>query len=390
MGSPRLQKATKVLLANYISLKLLKCNSSLSWAVITFKATFPETARLQHHDRGIRDMNLATKMRETFTQKVLLRHLRLGGVIAVCAVSIVAPQVDAQDAFATPNPETAFTPIALSGQTTDNLVLASLSPTSPLLQASSPLPRFDMTDAAQRYVTLVNEADRMANLPVLSTDAIAQALRVTAQTSNTGISEGAWAYATQVAASKGEFAAGLRTVVNILGREAVFARLKSDPDAFLALISGAREAVQAASGALAASETKLARAQEILGEAAYSVQTLSWSQSAVDTQATLAAHRQAAVSPLPRSEVAPPVLVFQASDAPINGRYLLAASYRILGDDVAASEILDRPLGRMCMNRVQLNVRQCLAASQYPYEHLFCLSKHSFGETLGCVKDTVK
>jgi hypothetical protein len=51
---------------------------------------------------------------------------------------------------------------------------------------------------------------------------------------------------------------------------------------------------------------------------------------------------------------------------------------------------LDKPLGRMCMNRVQLNVRQCLAASRHPFEHSFCLSQHSFGETHKCVSEVAK
>jgi hypothetical protein len=69
---------------------------------------------------------------------------------------------------------------------------------------------------------------------------------------------------------------------------------------------------------------------------------------------------------------------------------VLAASYRLLGDEVTATELLDKPMGRMCMNRVQLNVRQCIAASRYPYEHAFCLSQHSFGEALSCIKTSVR
>jgi hypothetical protein len=331
-------------------------------------------------------MSLACKTSRKFS----VRYAALGGFVVMAALSVAAVRADAQATLAAPDTEAAFTPIALSNQPNENRVFASLTPAPARPQASSPLPRFDMNEAAHRYVALVEEADRMASLPALSTDAIAQALAVTSQTSGKGISEGAGAYATQVVARNAEFAAGLRTIVNMMGRDAVLARLKSDPDTFLAMISGSREAARAASGALLASEAKLALAQEVLGEAAYSVQTQSWSQRIVDTQATLAAHRQAANLPLERADGPVTMPDSEASDAPINGRYLLAASYRILGDDVAATEVLDKPLGRMCMNRVQLNVRQCLAASQYPYEHLFCLSKHSFGETLGCVKDTVK
>jgi hypothetical protein len=318
------------------------------------------------------------------------------GIVAFSGISAIVAQADAQSVFASPNTEAAYTVVALNSvatgatETSGAFMLASLPSATPRAQVASPIPRFDLHETAARYVALVREADRMANLSSLSTEAIAQALRVTSQTSGKGISEGAGAYATQVAASNPEFASGLRTTVNLLGRDVVLERLKTNPDAFLAMIAGSRQASRSASGALAASEAKLARASEVLGEAAYSVQTQNWSQRAVDTQATLAAHRQAANVPMGRADAvdlgaSPPM-----SDAPINGRYLLAASYQLLGEDGAATEVLDKPLGRMCMNRVQLNVRQCLAASQYPYEHLFCLSRHSFGETLGCVKDSVK
>jgi hypothetical protein len=308
--------------------------------------------------------------------------------IAVLSIGVV--QADAQSTLAPMEAQTTFTPIEPTNQSQRGIAFASLGPSQSQPQISSPMPRFDMREAAQRYVALVHEADRISGLPNLSSHEIAQSLSTTAQVSNKGISEGVGAYATHVAASNAEFASGLRTVANIMGRDAVLARLKSDPDQFLAMISGSGQAAREASGALVASQAKLAHAQEILGEAAYSVQTQSWSQSIVDAQESLAAHRHAATQPLPENDGQSASFSTSASTTPINGRYLLAASYQILGDDVAATQILDKPLGRMCMNRVQLNVRQCLAASQHPYEHLFCLSQHSFGETLGCVKDVVK
>jgi hypothetical protein len=312
------------------------------------------------------------------------------------SLATLGQPVDAQSALSQPNTEVAFTPVGLTQSPKPSaidqsqvMMVALDRPVSTRL-TSSPAPRFDMTDAARRYVLLVQEADRMANLAALSPAEIARALSTTSQVSSKGISEGAGAYATFVAANQPEFASGLQTTINLLGREAVIARLKDDPDAFLAMIAGSAQASRNVSGALALSEGKLARAQTVLGDAAYSVQGQNWSQHSVDTQATLSAHRQAAIQPIASSSFDPQSLSGVAADAPVNGRFLLAASYKILGDDTAASELLDKPLGRMCMNRVQLNVRQCLAASQYPYEHLFCLSRHSFGEAATCVKEATK
>jgi hypothetical protein len=304
-------------------------------------------------------------------------------LVGLTAASLTTSGVEAQAALSQQSTEAQFTPIALSPSTQ----FASLGQPQIQAQMASPLPKFDMNDAAGRYVALVQEADRMANLPNLSSLEIARALATTSQVSGKGISEGAGAYASEIAATQSEFAGGLRTTVNLLGREAVLERLRDNPDQFLAMVAGAQQASRAAGGALAASSAKLARAQEVLGQAAYSVQAQSWSQQEVDTPAALAAHRHAATLPITRSQA--PLTNFAAlpSEGPVNGRFLLAASYKILGEDEKAAQILDRPIGRQC---IQLNVRQCLAASQYPYEHLFCLSKHSFGEASACVSQATK
>ncbi len=338
-------------------------------------------------------MSLLHSVREKF---VRVHQLAGCGLLALVAGSGFGAHAIAQAALAEPSREATFTPIGLSAasssasQAQSNVVYASMTEAPMRPQMASPMPKFDMNEAAQRYLGFVQEADRMATLPQMSQLAIAQALATTSNVSSKGISEGAGAYAAQVAASQPEFAAGLATLVNIMGREAVLTRLRNDPDQLLAMISGSQQASRKASGALEASEAKLARAQHVLGEAAYSVQSESWAQSVVDTQATLAAHRYAATLPVPQSDLMFASMTAPSSDTPLNKRYLLAASYQILGDNVAATEVLDKPLGRMCMNRVQLNVRQCIAASRFPYEHLFCLSQHSFGEALGCVKDAAK
>jgi hypothetical protein len=250
--------------------------------------------------------------------------------------------------------------------------------------------KFDLNEAASRYVALVMEADRIATMKTLSPEALQTSLRVTSRMSSKGISEGAGAFAALTAASHSEFAASFATVVNILGRDAVIVRLKDNPDQLFGMINGYGSAVKLSSGALSSSLEKLVRAETVLGEAAYSVQKEAWAQRAVDTQGTLAALRAEALAPHGLDELTAWTMPPAISDDPLNSRYLLAASYILLGDQVSASEVLDRPLGKMCMNRVQLNIRQCVAASQFPYEHAFCLSRHSFGEASLCVKAATK
>jgi hypothetical protein len=267
------------------------------------------------------------------------------------------------------------------------------SPAASPTPAPAPAPRvqkFDLNEAASRYVALVMEADRIATMKTLSPEALQTSLRITSRMSSKGISEGAGAFAALTAASHSEFAASFATVVNILGRDAVIVRLKDNPDQLFGMINGYGSAVKLSSGALSSSLEKLVRAETVLGEAAYSVQKEAWAQRAVDTQGTLAALRAEALAPHGLDELTAWTMPPAISDDPLNSRHLLAASYILLGDQVSASEVLDRPLGKMCMNRVQLNIRQCVAASQFPYEHAFCLSRHSFGEASLCVKAATK
>jgi hypothetical protein len=276
--------------------------------------------------------------------------------------------------------------------TSSSAILAeSVTPsTAAAPAAATPSAKFDMNQAAARYVALVKEADRISTLNPMSTEAIQSALRLTSRVSGQGITEGVGAYVALTAASHSEFASSLATVVNLLGRDAVLQRLKENPQALFSMINGYGSASKLASGALTTSVASLTRAENVLGQAAYDVQKEPWAKREVDTVATLEMVRREAATPTGLEELTAWTMPPQIADDAINPRFLLAASYRLLGDDVAATELLSKPSGRMCMNRVQLNVRQCLAASQYPYEHLFCLSKHSFGETLGCVKDAVK
>jgi hypothetical protein len=253
-----------------------------------------------------------------------------------------------------------------------------------------PKPKFDLVDAAARYVALVKEANRMTFPNALASESIASSLVITARLSSKDITEGVGAYATLTVANDPAFSSSVRTAVGFLGREGALVRLKENPAGFLQMISASGDAHKLASGAIIHSTQKLEAAQKAMNEAAYSLQKERWANTKIDPQYTLAALRTAASEPSglpPFSETDLPAI---ASEETVNSRYVLAATYRLLGDDATASALLDKPLGRMCMNRVQLNVRQCVAASGFPFEHAFCLSQHSFGETLSCVKDVVK
>lgn len=252
------------------------------------------------------------------------------------------------------------------------------------------VPAFDMAATAARFNALVGEADRLTTLRTLTPEAVEGALLSTARLSSSGISEGAASYAVLSASAHAPFASSLQTAVNLLGRDAVLERLKSDPEAFLGLVASSNEAATIASGVMADSLAKMDKASQILGDAAYSVQKEAWAQREMDPQLILAAHRTASTSPVELSPLGASDMRDTRAEAPLDKRFLVAAAYHVLGDDVTSTKLIARTGGKMCMNRVQLNVRQCLAASRYPYEHLFCLARHSFQESSGCVRDAIK
>lgn len=320
--------------------------------------------------------------------------------ISAFAVSVFLPVLavhasglDPQDA------STAQMPVPAAGEPSANVPApqaAEVPPTTlpaeaiatPLLPAE--VPAFDMAATAARFNALVGEADRLTTLRTLTPEAVQGALLSTARLSSSGISEGAASYAVLSASAHAPFASSLQTAVNLLGRDAVLERLKNDPEAFLGLVASSNEAATIASGVMADSLAKMDKASEILGEAAYSVQKEAWAQREADPQLILAAHRTASTSPVELSPLGASDMRNTRAEVPLDKRFLVAAAYHVLGDDVTSTKLIARTGGKMCMTRVQLNVRQCLAASRYPYEHLFCLARHSFQESSGCVRDAIK
>ncbi len=319
--------------------------------------------------------------------------------VFVPVLAVQASGIASQDASATQVPAPAANEPPASAPAPEP---APATPASELPQTTLPveaiaaplppaeLPAFDMAATAARFNALVGEADRLTTLRTLTPEAVQGALLSTARLSSAGISEGAASYAVLSASAHAPFASSLQTAVNLLGRDAVMERLKTDPEAFLGLVASSQEAATIASGVMADSLVKMDKASTLLGEAAYSVQKEAWAQREVDAQLVLTAHRAASTSAVELSPLGASDMRNTRAEVPLDKRFLVAAAYHVLGDDVASTKLISRTSGKMCMNRVQLNVRQCLAASRYPYEHLFCLSRHSFQESSGCVRDAIK
>lgn len=320
--------------------------------------------------------------------------------IAALAISVFMPVlavqasgIASQDASATqvPKPAANEPPAIAPAPAVSEFPQATL-PVEAIAAPPPPaeLPAFDMAATAARFNALVGEADRLTTLRTLMPEAVQGALLSTARLSSAGIAEGAASYAVLSASAHAPFASSLQTAVNLLGRDAVMERLKTDPEAFLGLVASSQEAATIASGVMADSLVKMDKASTLLGEAAYSVQKEAWAQREVDPQLVLTAHRTASTSAVELSPLGASDMRNTRAEVPLDKRFLVAAAYHVLGDDVASTKLISRTSGKMCMNRVQLNVRQCLAASRYPYEHLFCLSRHSFQESSGCVRDAIK
>ena len=233
--------------------------------------------------------------------------------VFVPVLAVQAYGIASQDAGATqvPTPAATETPANAPAPEAAPAPAASELPqtTLPVEAIAAPLPlaelpAFDMAATAARFNALVGEADRLTTLRTLTPEAVQGALLSTARLSSAGISEGAASYAVLSAAAHAPFASSLQTAVNLLGRDAVMERLKTDPEAFLGLVASSQEAATIASGVMADSLVKMDKASAILGEAAYSVQKEAWAQREVDAQLILAAHRTASISAVELSPLA--------------------------------------------------------------------------------------
>jgi hypothetical protein len=273
---------------------------------------------------------------------------------------------------------------ALLAQEPAAAATSRVDPIAPPAAATSPTPPVSLTEMAARYGVLISEAGHLANADVTSADDLAQSIDRIAGASTRALGDGAAAYAVVFASGAPRLRRGVADMIDLAGRDAFVARLRADP-AFARRVAGADDAVERAARELGQGFARLNAATERLTQQAYASQRLAWAKVAVAPQRRIDAINAAANAtqwPQPRADVAD---VRNDREVVVSDALVAAAVWMVLEEEGEARRLIARPSSPFCVNRAQLNARQCYRAAGYPYEQMFCLAKHALEETGSCL-----
>jgi hypothetical protein len=246
-----------------------------------------------------------------------------------------------------------------------------------------------VTDQVLLLSTFVREAGRAALDGIGSAAAINSSVRKAGELLRDPMASSAAAAAAFGASREPAFKSGVEYAVELLGKDTVLTRLKESPD-FIARIQGHRAAEEAAGTSVQGMLNRVERAAKILEDAAYSLQKQNWAAVRTPSAGVLAEFTAGSEIPLQYSVLNRGELVQDETTLKVRPDVLISAAYLILGEDEAAAQQLVRVSDQSCIRRAKLNTRQCLAVSGYPYESVFCLSKHVYKDAAECMVNSVK
>lgn len=268
-------------------------------------------------------------------------------------------------------------------------LFASLSPIVPGRMAASS--STEMYELAGQFSALVSESRRAAQGANLnSARAIAQSVDRSPRLTRASTIDGAKAYAVLAALRSNDFKAAVIQSANEMGRDAFIAKITSDASAIRRL-NGYAEAKNFASSALNDAYSTIGASSEIIRQASYDLQREQWSMVVQAKQPRLEAVAVSWNAPISGYAIeASNVAVNARANEPVNDKILVAAALSAINDHQDAILALGRDSGKFCANRAYLNLRQCLAATRYAYEHTFCLSRHGYADFNDCAQSATR
>ncbi len=201
--------------------------------------------------------------------------------------------------------------------------------------------------------------------------------------------DGAKSYALLAAANSVEFRNGIVSFGKPMGRTTLINRLISHPSS-VSQIPGYDEAKALAARAIGNQYRKIDEASKTIEKAAYDLQLKPWAKVTQPKEPRLAAITAAWDAPISATDFDTTRISTAGSEtAVINDRMLAAAALYILRADEEALTMLQLGTGRSCAFKATLNLRMCMSATRYPFEHAFCLKEHGQEEFKTCVADNV-
>lgn len=265
---------------------------------------------------------------------------------------------------------------------------ASLNAPTGNLAASSSVELYEL---AGQFSALISESRRAAETSNLaSARAIAQSVDRSPRLTRSSTIDGAKAYAVLAAMRSNEFRNNVNQMANEMGHDAFRAKLSADP-ASIRQVRGYSEARSLASGALADAYGVINESSAIIRQASYDLQLQQWSKVEQAKQPRLEAVAVSWNAPISHGSFQNASFAISArANEPVNDKIFVAAALSAINDNTGAINALGRDSGKFCANRAYLNLRQCLAATRYAYEHTFCLSRHAYSDFSDCAQSATR
>jgi len=289
------------------------------------------------------------------------------------------PTIDTSPSEATQNPATSAAP----------QVTFTLPPPSPPVQATPAVPpprHTNMNELASHYLSFHDEAVRAALSQSLSSHVqIDVSVDKSAAFMNPDTIDGAKAFAVLAASRSATFRASIEGAITFVGREAFIAKIMADP-ASIKTMAGYDNALAISNATMSAAFARVTLSAAKIKQASYDIQRNErWANTPLDKQVRLNAIALSSQSDFTPRPIADSVYVDgPAGDLSIKEKYVYAAALMIAGSQRDAMAVLNIGDSRSCTFRAYLNLRQCIAATRYAWEHTFCLSDHGIKEMQSC------
>lgn len=271
--------------------------------------------------------------------------------------------------------------------------VASQTPAEPIATPIPVEPEFpySITQYAGFFIAFHNEVLRAGKPEGLSSaSAIGYSIDRSSMYIRPEIVDGAKAFAVIAASKNPEFRAGIEGIISFTGKENLIARIKQTPDS-LKNLPGYDAAINSARNATNSVFTDMSSSTAKIAQSAYDIQRLRWANTAIEKKPHLDAIAAASTATIVPENIDDNIFIGQnIGETQIKDKFVLAAALLIAGDENSALSLLDIGDNRSCTYRAYLNLRMCMAATRYPYEHSFCLARHSYSEMQSCTQTAVK
>lgn len=240
------------------------------------------------------------------------------------------------------------------------------------------------------YQEFAQEVVRAANPSNLTTNAaISESLDRTTLYSRSETIDGAKAYGAIAASTSPEFRAGIAKIGTPMGRALFVQNIQSNPN-WVKNIEGYAQARAMASQAIGYHLANVENSADYLKTRSYDLQKLPLSKVVIPKDARLKAIDANFITPLNTSNFADSDMkISQSESETVDNRLISAAALLIIRADKEALEILRLGTGTSCAKNAIIDLKMCVSATKYSFEHAFCMSEYYKLKYAQCIRENV-